>query len=143
MAAELAVRILDSLAEIAPEAWDACANPPGLTRRQAPASASIRSSRTRFCSRWSNRARSAAAPAGRRRTCSSRTRAGRLVAAAPTYLKTHSQGEYVFDHGWADAYQRAGGRYYPKLQVAAPFTPVTGRRLLVAPRAPERRARRR
>jgi uncharacterized protein len=56
--------------------------------------------------------------------------AGRLVAAAPAYLKTHSQGEYVFDHGWADAWQRAGGRYYPKLQVAVPFTPVPGRRLL-------------
>jgi len=61
---------------------------------------------------------------------------GRLVAAAPTYLKAHSQGEYVFDHSWADAYQRAGGRYYPKLQVAVPFTPVTGRRLLVARDAP-------
>jgi uncharacterized protein len=56
--------------------------------------------------------------------------AGRLAAAAPAYLKTHSQGEYVFDHGWADAWQRAGGRYYPKLQVAVPFTPVPGSRLL-------------
>ncbi|HVM37549.1 MAG TPA: GNAT family N-acetyltransferase [Sphingomicrobium sp.] len=55
---------------------------------------------------------------------------GRLVAAAPAYLKTHSQGEYVFDHGWADAWQRAGGDYYPKLQVALPFTPVPGPRLL-------------
>ncbi len=55
---------------------------------------------------------------------------GRLVAAAPAYLKSHSQGEYVFDHGWADAWQRAGGAYYPKLQVAVPFTPVPGRRLL-------------
>src|SRR5690348_12694241 len=54
----------------------------------------------------------------------------RLVAAAPAYLKTHSQGEYVFDHGWADAWQRAGGQYYPKLQVAVPFTPVPGPRLL-------------
>jgi hypothetical protein len=54
----------------------------------------------------------------------------RLVAAAPAYLKTHSQGEYVFDHGWADAWERAGGRYYPKLQVAVPFTPVPGPRLL-------------
>ncbi|HEY8433608.1 MAG TPA: GNAT family N-acetyltransferase, partial [Sphingomicrobium sp.] len=54
----------------------------------------------------------------------------RLVAAAPAYLKTHSQGEYVFDHGWADAWERAGGQYYPKLQVAVPFTPVPGRRLL-------------
>ncbi|MDQ6702624.1 MAG: GNAT family N-acetyltransferase [Pseudomonadota bacterium] len=57
----------------------------------------------------------------------------RLAAAAPAYLKTHSMGEYVFDHGWADAYHRAGLPYYPKLQVAVPFTPVTGRRLLVAP----------
>ena len=47
-----------------------------------------------------------------------KTRRGRLVAAAPAYLKSHSQGEYVFDHAWADAYERAGGRYYPKLQVA-------------------------
>jgi uncharacterized protein len=53
-----------------------------------------------------------------------------LVAAAPAYLKSHSQGEYVFDHGWADAWQRAGGDYYPKLQVAVPFTPVPGPRLL-------------
>jgi predicted N-acyltransferase len=53
-----------------------------------------------------------------------------LVAAAPSYLKTHSQGEYVFDHGWADAWERAGGQYYPKLQVAVPFTPVPGPRLL-------------
>src|SRR4029077_14024494 len=49
--------------------------------------------------------------------------------------KSHSQGEYVFDHGWADAYERAGGRYYPKLQVAVPFTPAQGRRLLVRPGA--------
>ena len=58
---------------------------------------------------------------------------GRLAAAAPAYLKTHSQGEYVFDHGWADAFERVGGRYYPKLQIAVPFTPVPGPRLLVAP----------
>ena len=56
--------------------------------------------------------------------------AGALLAAAPAYLKTHSQGEYVFDHGWADAFERAGGQYYPKLQVAVPFTPVPGPRLL-------------
>jgi hypothetical protein len=58
---------------------------------------------------------------------------GRLAAILPAYLKSHSMGEYVFDHGWADAYERAGGRYYPKLQVSVPFTPVTGRRLLVRP----------
>jgi predicted N-acyltransferase len=56
---------------------------------------------------------------------------GRLTACMPCYLKSHSYGEYVFDHGWADAYLRAGGSYYPKLQCAVPFTPVTGRRLLV------------
>jgi predicted N-acyltransferase len=61
---------------------------------------------------------------------------GRLIAAAPTYAKSHSQGEYVFDHGWAQAYAQAGGRYYPKLQVAVPFTPATGRRLLVSRGAP-------
>ncbi|HEX8580550.1 MAG TPA: GNAT family N-acetyltransferase [Allosphingosinicella sp.] len=55
---------------------------------------------------------------------------GRLAAVAPAYLKSHSQGEYVFDHGWAQAWERAGGAYYPKLQIAVPFTPVPGRRLL-------------
>ncbi len=55
---------------------------------------------------------------------------GSLAGALPAYVKSHSQGEYVFDHGWADAWQRAGGRYYPKLQIAAPFTPVPGPRLL-------------
>lgn len=55
-----------------------------------------------------------------------------LVGALPAYLKSHSQGEYVFDHHWADAYERAGGRYYPKLQIAAPFSPVPGPRLLMA-----------
>jgi predicted N-acyltransferase len=58
--------------------------------------------------------------------------ASHLISAAPAYFKTHSQGEYVFDHGWAEAWQRAGGDYYPKLQVAVPFTPVPGARLLGA-----------
>jgi predicted N-acyltransferase len=55
---------------------------------------------------------------------------GALLGALPVYLKNHSQGEYVFDHGWADAFERAGGRYYPKLQASIPFTPATGPRLL-------------
>jgi hypothetical protein len=59
--------------------------------------------------------------------------AGVLVGAVPLYVKSHSQGEYVFDHGWAQAYEQAGGRYYPKLQAAVPFTPVPGPRLLVRP----------
>ncbi|GAB4234366.1 MAG: GNAT family N-acetyltransferase [Methyloligellaceae bacterium] len=65
---------------------------------------------------------------------------GSILGCMPCYMKSHSQGEYVFDHGWADAFERAGGRYYPKLQVCVPFTPVTGRRLLIPPcaDAPER-----
>ncbi len=58
---------------------------------------------------------------------------GEVIAVAPLYAKGHSQGEYIFDHNWAHAYERAGGRYYPKLQLAVPFTPVTGRRFLVRP----------
>ncbi|MEM7041627.1 MAG: GNAT family N-acetyltransferase [Pseudomonadota bacterium] len=60
-------------------------------------------------------------------------RDGQVIACAPMYLKSHSYGEYVFDWGWADAFERAGGRYYPKLQVAVPFTPVPGPRLLTRP----------
>ena len=56
--------------------------------------------------------------------------AGALLGCAPVYLKTHSFGEYVFDHHWAEAYERAGGRYYPRLVCAAPFSPVPGPRLL-------------
>ncbi|MBV9247277.1 MAG: N-acetyltransferase [Methylobacteriaceae bacterium] len=59
--------------------------------------------------------------------------AGDVLGCVAAYLKSHSMGEYVFDHSWADAFMRAGGQYYPKLQVSVPFTPVTGRRLLVAP----------
>jgi uncharacterized protein len=55
---------------------------------------------------------------------------GKVVGATPVYVKSHSQGEYIFDHGWADGYERAGGRYYPKLQIAVPFTPATGPRFL-------------
>jgi uncharacterized protein len=61
---------------------------------------------------------------------------GRIAGVAPLYLKSHSYGEYVFDHGWAAAYERVGGRYYPKLQCAVPFTPVTGHRLLLRDDAP-------
>ncbi len=64
------------------------------------------------------------------------TKADGVIGVVPMYLKTHSFGEYVFDQSWADAYRRAGGQYYPKLQVAVPFSPVPGPRLLVAPGAP-------
>jgi len=62
-------------------------------------------------------------------------RGGALIAATPMFAKNHSQGEYIFDHSWADAFERAGGSYYPKLQIAVPFTPATGRRFLTAPGA--------
>ena len=68
------------------------------------------------------------------------TRQGELLGALPCYLKNHSQGEYVFDHGWADAFMRAGGEYYPKLQCSVPFTPATGQRILV-PDCSNRQAR--
>jgi predicted N-acyltransferase len=64
------------------------------------------------------------------------TAGGDILGAVPCYLKSHSRGEYVFDHGWADAYERAGGSYYPKLQVCVPFTPATGPRLMVRPGLP-------
>ena len=66
---------------------------------------------------------------------------GRLVGAAPTWVKTHSMGEFVYDHAWADAARRAGLRYDPKLVVGVPFTPVAGRRLLVAPDRADRARR--
>jgi predicted N-acyltransferase len=65
---------------------------------------------------------------------------GEVIGVMPLYAKGHSQGEYVFDHAWAHAYERAGGRYYPKLQAAAPFTPAQGPRFLVAPGAPREAA---
>ena len=70
-----------------------------------------------------------------------RDAAGQLMGAVPCYMKNHSYGEYVFDWGWADAFERAGGKYYPKLQVSVPFSPVTGPRLLVRP-GPQRNATR-
>lgn len=136
MSPSLSVRSVESLADVPAAAWDACANPQGLDAETADGERfnpflthafllALEQSR-------SVGGRSGWAPAH----VLVEDAAGRLVAAAPTYLKGHSQGEYVFDHSWADAYQRAGGRYYPKLQVAVPFTPVTGRRLLVAADAP-------
>src|SRR6059058_4631357 len=66
---------------------------------------------------------------------------GEVIGAVPCYMKSHSRGEYVFDQGWAEAYERAGGSYYPKLQVSVPFTPATGRRLLVRPGAESEKVR--
>jgi predicted N-acyltransferase len=133
----LTARLVTSIADVDPAAWDACANPPGLSEDEAEGERFNPFVAHAFLhaleASKSTGGRSGWAPAHVVVEDSS----GRVVAAAPSYLKSHSQGEYVFDHAWADAYERAGGRYYPKLQVAAPFTPATGRRLLVAPHAPE------
>lgn len=131
---DLTARYVPSLAAVPASAWDACANPVfggAVNERYNP-----------FISHAFLSALEASGSVGpttgwRPAHVLIETPDARIVAAAPAYLKTHSMGEYVFDHGWADAYQRAGGRYYPKLQVAVPFTPVTGRRLLIAADAPE------
>ena len=87
-------------------------------------------SRTLFSRRSKSPDRPPRAPAGGRAICVAKLD-GAIVGIVPCYLKSHSQGEYVFDRGWADAYERAGGRYYPKLQASVPFTPATGPRLLI------------
>ncbi len=117
-------RVVSSLRDIARSDWDAVANPEGL-----PANP--------FLSHdflWSlEESGSASRKSGWLAQHLVLDGAnGKPAAILPCYLKSHSMGEYVFDHGWADAYQRAGGDYYPKLQTSVPFTPATGRRLLVA-----------
>ena len=114
----------DSLSEIAATDWDAVAAPEQATGRPLDPFTTHRflmalesSGSTGTGSGWQGRPLALHDGNG-------------LLAATPLYVKTHSQGEYIFDHGWADALDRAGGRYYPKLQIAVPFTPATGRRFL-------------
>lgn len=122
----LTITMIRSLAEISPGDWNACANPEGaafdpflthefLWALEASGSADAQSG-------WAAHHMVA-------------TMEGKPtpVAVMPVYLKSHSYGEYVFDWGWADAFERAGGRYYPKFQISVPFTPATGRRILVRP----------
>jgi predicted N-acyltransferase len=130
-------RVVTSIAAIDAATWDACANPPGRTFEDAEGERF-----NPFITHAFLYALEASGSVGGRTGWTPahltvEDAGGRMVAAAPCYLKSHSQGEYVFDHAWADAYERAGGDYYPKLQVAVPFTPVTGRRLLIAADAPE------
>lgn len=147
---DLRVRVATSLKAVPASAWDACANPQaaaGLLESGCEGVDSLSQLDTDnpFVSHAFLRALEESGCVGGRSGWSPAyllvEDAGddRLLAAAPSFLKSHSQGEYVFDHGWADAYERAGGRYYPKIQVSAPFTPATGPRLLVAdgPRAAE------
>lgn len=116
-------RMVASIGDIAAEQWDACAAADGASGNPFLAHAFLKALEDAGC-----------VGAGTGWTPSHvvlEAGDGRVAACMPAYLKSHSQGEYVFDHSWADAYMRAGGRYYPKLQCAVPFTPVPGPRLLV------------
>ena len=124
MSMDFRIQVHTAVADIGREAWDACASLSGdpflsfdfLDACEASGSAVPQQG-------W----------AGRHLSLADET--GRVLGVMPLWLKGHSQGEYVFDHSWADAYQRAGGRYYPKLLSAVPFTPVTGPRFLAHPDA--------
>jgi hypothetical protein len=117
------VNLLGAIDEVSAAAWDACAGARNPFVSHAFLSALERSGSAVPEQGW--QPRHLVVP----------DRNGGLLGAAPLYLKSHSYGEYVFDWGWADAYERAGGSYYPKLQACVPFTPVTGPRLLVRPGA--------
>src|SRR5216684_1100549 len=152
---ELTLRVANSIGDVTAEAWDACANPAWPDRGNGadgpcPAVANLQSSALgdRYNPFISHDFLSAleVSQSVRGRTgwqpmhLLAEDADGVLMGAVPLYVKSHSYGEYVFDHGWADAYERAGGSYYPKLQCAVPFTPVTGPRLLVRPDAGSRTA---
>jgi uncharacterized protein len=124
------ITVLAAMADIAAAEWDACAGTHNPFVRHAFLDAMERSGSATAATGWLPR------------HLVVRRADGTMLAAAPLYLKGHSYGEYVFDWGWAEAYQRAGGRYYPKLQCAVPFTPVTGPRLLVRPGEDEAELRR-
>jgi len=125
---EVVISLHDTLAQIGPDAWDACACPEAMggARPNDPFTT------YRFLKALED-SRSVGVGSGWQPHYMTAKADGEIIACAPLYLKSHSQGEYIFDHNWASAYERAGGRYYPKLQIAVPFTPVTGRRLLVRP----------
>ncbi len=116
--AEFAVTLAEKVADIAPEAWDSCAGDDNPFVSHAFLDALERSGSATARTGWLPR------------HLVMRDSVGKVVGCAPLYLKSHSYGEYVFDWGWADAYQRAGLAYYPKLQCAVPFTPVPGPRLM-------------
>lgn len=118
----------DSLHGIAEADWDACACPEMAQagRAEDPFTS------YRFLKALED-SESVGAGAGWQPLYLTVERDGQMIACAPLYAKSHSQGEYIFDHNWAHAYERAGGQYYPKLQLAVPFTPVTGRRFLTRP----------
>src|SRR3954471_10606834 len=143
---EITLEAVPSIGEVSPDDWDACANPGKSCNGHDKGTSSglpgdsLGLSKPAYNPFVSHAFLSAVEKSG---SATIRTGwgprhlvakiDGRVAGVAPCYLKSHSQGEYVFDRGWADAYERAGGRYYPKLQVSVPFTPATGPRLLLRP----------
>ncbi|PWC27752.1 GNAT family N-acetyltransferase [Teichococcus aestuarii] len=120
-APELTLRLHPAIAEIPAAEWDACAGDDNPFVSHA------------FLSVLEDSGSASARTGWLPQHAALRDPEGRLLAVAPAYAKSHSYGEYVFDHAWANAFERAGGRYYPKLQVAVPFSPVPGPRLLARP----------
>lgn len=131
-----AIRVVPAIAQVERAHWDACANPGWAESAVTPATGQL--AYNPFVS-WDfldtlEQSGAVSAQAGWvPRHLVLEREDGAPGAVMPCYIKSHSQGEYVFDWGWADAFERAGGRYYPKLQVSVPFTPVTGPRLLTPP----------
>ena len=145
--AAASARIVSAIAEIDRSGWDACANPaPPHSSNGSAQGALARPPYNPFVS-WDfldalERSGCVSARTGWAPRHIVLEGAGGPAAVMPCYVKSHSQGEYVFDWGWAEALERAGGRYYPKLQVSVPFTPVRGPRLL-APAGPDAAGRKR
>ncbi|MEZ5559053.1 MAG: GNAT family N-acetyltransferase [Pseudomonadales bacterium] len=125
--ADRSARVLHSIAEIDAASWNDCANPQSGPDGGVPAYNPFL--RHEFLDAL-EASGSAVADTGWQPFHLALEEGGVLLGVVPLYLKNHSRGEYVFDHSWADAWHRAGGHYYPKLQCSVPFTPATGRRLL-------------
>jgi predicted N-acyltransferase len=127
-AQEVEIRIVARLADIGQADWDACACPEAVNgaRPNDPFTT------YRFLSALEESGSVGEGTGWQPQYLTAYVK-DQLIATAPLYAKSHSQGEYIFDHNWAHALERAGGRYYPKLQIAVPHTPATGRRFLVRP----------
>ena len=127
MSEPIEIQLHGSLAAIRPEDWDSCACPEAIDGRPRDPFTTYR-----FLKALEDSG-SVGPGTGWQPQYLTAHAGSEMIAAAPLYAKGHSQGEYVFDHNWAHAYERAGGRYYPKLQIAVPFTPANGRRFLTRP----------
>jgi uncharacterized protein len=133
MSGDLRINVLPSIADVPAAAWEACANPDGAEGASAaPYNPFISHA---FLSALEASGSAVARTGWQPQHLAAEDASGKILGVVPCYLKSHSRGEYVFDRGWAEAFERAGGDYYPKVQVSVPFTPATGRRLLAAPGA--------